>query len=476
MKFNTSAIAENKTENFAGGEAYTETSELELATMVLTSFLKDKFYTSGNEQLENLKTLLTKVTPEFAAKTAIYARQEFGMRSISHVIAGELAKSVKGQAWSKRFYEEVIHRPDDITEIIAYYLTQYKKPLPNSLKKGLAKAFDKFDGYQLAKYRSATKKIKLIDAVNMVHPKPTGKNSEALKQLTENKLVSIDTWETELTKAGQKAETDEQKEEFKKEAWVKLISEKKIGYFALLRNLRNIIEQAPEMTQQTAEMLVEENLIRKSLVLPFRFQTALKTLEEHGSLPRPILIAINQAAEIALKNVPKLPGKTLIALDCSGSMSGQPIEIGSLFASVLYKTNDADLILFSNDGVFYNPNPLDTALSIAKQIQAKAQMGGTNFHSIFQTANKPYNRIIILSDMQAWIGYDTPKASFAEYKNRTKSNPSIYSFDLAGHGTIQFPERNIYALTGFSEKIFDVMANLEQDREALINKIKSVVI
>jgi hypothetical protein len=157
-------------------------------------------------------------------------------------------------------------------------------------------------------------------------------------------------------------------------------------------------------------------------------------------------------------------------------MNGQPLEIGSLFASVLYKTNDADLILFSNDGMFYNPNPLDTALSIAKQIQQKAQGGGTNFHSIFQTANKPYNRIIILSDMQAWIGYDTPKASFTEYKNRTKSNPAIYSFDLAGHGTMQFPERNVYALAGFSEKIFDVMANLEQDREALINKIKSVVI
>ncbi|MDE1770632.1 MAG: hypothetical protein KGI28_08800, partial [Thaumarchaeota archaeon] len=47
---------------------------------------------------------------------------------------------------------------------------------------------------------------------------------------------------------------------------LKLIKERKIGYFALLRNLRNISEQAPEIMNEALEMLVDEKLIKSSLV------------------------------------------------------------------------------------------------------------------------------------------------------------------------------------------------------------------
>ena len=96
-------------------------------------------------------------------------------------------------------------------------------------------------------------------------------------------MKSFDTWETELTKAGQAAETDEQKDELKKDAWTKLILEKKIGYFALLRNLRNIIEQAPEVLPQALELLMNENLIKKSLVSRLRVQSnkCVRTCGDH---------------------------------------------------------------------------------------------------------------------------------------------------------------------------------------------------
>jgi hypothetical protein len=42
-----------------------------------------------------------------------------------------------------------------------------------------------------------------------------------------------------------------EKEAFKKEVWTQLIKERKIGYFALLRNLRNILEQAPDLVPLT---------------------------------------------------------------------------------------------------------------------------------------------------------------------------------------------------------------------------------
>jgi hypothetical protein len=39
---------------------------------------------------------------------------------------------------------------------------------------------------------------------------------------------------------------------------------------------------------------------------------------------------------------------------------------------------------------------------------------------------------------------------------------------------MQFPEQNVFAIAGFSEKIFDIMKLMEVDKKALINTIKQV--
>jgi len=104
--------------------------------------------------------------------------------------------------------------------------------------------------------------------------------------------------------------------------------------------------------------------------------------------------------------------------------------------------------------------------------------GGTNFNSIFDRSTSKFDRIIILSDMQAWVtsGWSSsnPKQSFANYKLRTNADPLVYSFDLNNYGSMQFPEKNVFCLAGFSDKIFDIMKVLEEDKDALINKIKAI--
>jgi hypothetical protein len=127
---------------------------------------------------------------------------------------------------------------------------------------------------------------------------------------------------------------------------------------------------------------------------------------------------------------------------------------------------------FDDYARYQNVNPLDSTISIAKSI--KFHSGGTNFHSIFQTANRKYDRIIILSDMQGWIGHDTPAREYNAYKAATGANPFIYSFDLNPYGTLQFPEDRVFCLAGFSEKVFQIMGLLEKDRRALITEINKV--
>jgi hypothetical protein len=479
-KFNTTLPKQKTlTENLAGGQAYAQSDELALVSLLLTSFVNNQFYRSAKGSLDELKNLASKIKDkEFVAKAAIYARDRFGMRSITHALAGELASELNGKEWGKKFYDKVVVRVDDMTEILSYYLaykTNKDNPkFPNALKKGFAKAFDKFDGYQLAKYRGENKEVKLVDIVNIVHPVPTQRNKEALSLLIKGELKNADTWESKLSQAGQVAESEEDLASLKADAWKSLISERKIGYFALLKNLRNIIFQAPDSLPSACELLTDERLISKSRVLPFRFATAYEEISKLGSSTevRNVLVAINKALDISVVNVPIFDGDTLVVLDVSGSMSGKPSEIASLFGAILAKSNNCDVMTFSTNSQYVSYNPMDSVMTIRNGF--KFSGGGTNFKSIFQNANKKYDRFIILSDMQSWIGYNTPSAEFAQYKKKFNANPYVYSWDLAGLGTLQFPENNVFALAGFSDKVFDIMKLMETDKKALLNEIKAI--
>jgi hypothetical protein len=462
---NTLKGAKTATVNLAGGQAYSESPKLELSSLVFTSFLKDKFYETERENTARLLGLLEKVTPEFAAKTAIYARNEFGMRSVSHLIAGEIALRVKGQSWTKEFLNKIVVRPDDVLEILAYVKSK-SNVIPNSLKKGLGAALSRQDEYGLAKYSRSNGDISMVDAVNLLHPHHT----PALEKLMKGTLAAADTWETALTQAGE----SENKESAKAEAWAELVREGKLGYMALIRNLRNILAHAPETVDLVCEQIRNEKKIKNSMMFPFRFITALESVQGLANA-RPIIEALGDAAEISLSNVPVFEGKTLVVVDVSGSMTGKPATIASIFAATLLKANkDADFMVFSNNGEYRSFNGRDTVLTLAQSIRFSG--GGTNFTSIFQTASKAYDRVVILSDMQGWINDRGLSSALAAYKTRHKANPLVYSFDLNGYGTLQFPESNVYCLAGFSDKVFDILGMLERDKNALIHEIEKVEI
>lgn len=471
--FNKKTKAALQIQNYAGAPAYGQSPELELVSILLTSFVQTQYYRTAGDTNGRLCELVGLVDAEFAAKAAVYARTRFGMRSISHVMAGELAKYLTGKEWAKTFYEKIVCRPDDMTEIMAYYMNSQKMRLPNAMKKGFAAAFGKFDGYQLAKYRAKNKILKLVDVVNLVRPKPNDHNREALSLLVKNELRSAETWESQLSKAGQVGITNLEKHNLKAEAWTNLIQSGKIGYFALLRNLRNIMDLVTKpVLDEALTMLINPKLIQNSLVLPFRFSTAYDEIKKLKCKTKDkVLSALEYAAELSLSNVPRFKGNTLVALDTSGSMIGNPSKIGALFASILVRSNRADLLVFSEKAAYVKFDSKTTLLRLAKSI--KFSYGGTNFNSIFEAAKYRYDRIIILSDMQAWMGNDTPERAFEAYKKRYDVDPLVYSFDLQGYGSLQFSEHKIVTIAGFSEKVFDLMAKSEVNPNALLDEIKN---
>lgn len=486
-RFGTKKISNNKTTNYAGGQSYKQSAELELASLLLTSFTKDKFYRTSEAEIKRLKELLQLVNPELACKAAVYTRQVAGMRSISHVLTAEIAPLIRGKEYARNFYNAVVRRPDDMLEILAYGKATnwaYKnKRMPMAMKRGFADALDKFDEYQLAKWRKQNNEISLLNVLHLVHAKP----NDSLNSLYKNRLKMKNTRESVLSETGQidgkenltKVEIAAVKAENLEAGWRTLLSTKRIGYKALVGSLVKILNEAPEMVDIACEMIQDYNLIRKSLVMPSEIIVAYEQVGTSttilSSKGRMLLLALENALNYSVQNAPKFKGETLVVLDESGSMTmrgGKPSRIGALFAAVLCKANNADLMTFANRARYRNYNPSDAVATIARGITFSA--GGTNFHSIFQSANKRYDRVIILSDMQGWMGSGAPTLTFNTYCKKFNVDPYVYSWDLQGYGTSQFPSSKIFTLAGFNNNVFDIMKNLEESEQALIDKIKAV--
>lgn len=471
------------TQNYAGGAAYAQDPKIELASMLVTSMVTDGYYRSADEGLVRLAELLDLVDPLFAAKAAVYARQKDGLRSITHAAAAELTARVKGEPWFVPFIAAVCRRPDDATEILAYYLTKHGKPVPTRLKKGLGKALGKFDAYQAGKYRGEGSALSLVDLVNIVHPKPVEKNAEWLAQLVKGELRSTKTWESKVSAAGPDKAA-------KAVAWKESVEDS--GYLALLRNLRNLVDNGDVDTLNRAlERLTDPEHIAKALVFPFQFLIAYKQISDAR-----VKRALNTAIDLSVSNIPEF-GNALVVVDHSGSMDSKATgsdhltrqEIGDLFAAALFKKNLSDVMVFGTDAGYFHGslNPGDSLLTITEKLSRIPPPGGhgTSFTSIFNVAaqaRKKYDTVVIFSDEQAWkgssyggygwsaLGQDSVNA----YRRKTGSNPDVFSVDLAGLGSTQFTGPKQYQLAGFTDNTLKTMGQMREDPDALIRAIEAI--
>lgn len=303
MKINKKTLSPSP-KTAEGAVASRISKELQLRRSVMACMLwEDLFYVDGEKVGDRIANLVKEVEPEKVSKIAIEARDQQKLRHAPLWVVRAMAKSDPHKAYVADTLEHVIQRADELTEFLALYWKEKKQPLAKQVKLGLAKAFVKFDEFALSRYNRDSD-IKLRDVLFLCHAKPKNKAQEKLwKKLIDDKLETVDTWETELS-AG--------KGENKKESWERLLTENKVGAMALLRNLRNMTEAG-----------VSDALIRSALrkcdvkrVLPFRFITASKYAPKF----EPELEALMFKA---CENLPKLTGKTIVVVDVSGSMSGR---------------------------------------------------------------------------------------------------------------------------------------------------------
>lgn len=447
MKINTKTKSNLKTHG--GAKAKIINPKLQLRRSVLACMLwENSFYEEGDSIASRIKELVHANKAVDVAQIAYEARTTMKLRHVPLLLMRELARHKDRSSFDyATMLSQVIQRPDELTEFLAIYWKDGKEKLAAQVKKGLAKAFVKFNEYQLAKYNQDGA-IKLKDVLFLCHAKPKDQEQEALfKRLINNELAVPDTWEVALS-AGKD----------KKETWVRLLSEKKLGALALLRNLRNMIDvkvPVAEISKALQEMQVER-------VLPFRFISAAKYAPKLED-------SIEKAMFKCLSAQEKLPGKTILIIDVSGSMFGHGtlsarsemtrVEAACALAALVRETCE-EAVIYATAGDDYKmihstkllPPRRGFALIDVIQKDMRDELGGGG---IFLTQCLEYvkakeidaDRVIVITDEQDCDKKCNPDKAEAFGKNNYLINISIEKNGI-GYGKWTH-------IDGFSESVID---------------------
>jgi len=421
--------------NSVGTQVPQINAERQLKRLTLAAMLWEKqFYLDGKSHAELVRELVAKVAPAKVETLALEARTKFKLRHVPLLLARELARHGKLQA---NALTSVIQRPDEMSEFLSLYWQDGKTAVSNQVKKGLAACFNKFNEYQLAKWNKNSAAIKLRDVMFLSHPKPqTAEQAELFKRVAADTLSIPDTWETQLSAGADKCET-----------FSRLITEKKLGALAFLRNLRNMRDSG-----------VNTSLIRSyaatvdvAKVLPFRYVAAARIVPEFEDMLESMMFR-------SLATHDKIPGKTVLVIDVSGSMFGSKIssksdldrfDAAAALAMLCREVcEEVEIYSFSDNAVRVAPR---RGFALREAISRSQGHGGTHLGNSMRTinANGSYDRCIVFTDEQS---YDRPDAPLGKG----------YVVNVASyeHGV----NHNAWTeVNGFSEAVVDYIQALERE-------------
>ena len=498
MKFNFTSRDKDVTRNHEGERAYVLLDELELYSAVVTSMLSDTFYEGAKGRVERIAQLVRKVDPEFVAKLAVYARTEMNLRSVPMLLVVELARVHSGDNLVARTVERVVQRADEITELLACYQWRNAREgvkklsrVSNQILKGLRAAFNRFDEYQFAKYNRSGADVKLRDALFLVHPKAKdAAQQEIFDKIVTDSLKTPYTWETELSALGQTMFADEAEKNAAFAAkWEELVASRKMGYMAMLRNLRNILTAGAgrQTVEAACDFIGDAERVRNSKQLPFRFLAAYRETKDVNSPDtQRVVDALESAALASAANINGFDADTsvLLACDVSGSMFS-PIspkskvmnyDIGLLLAMLLRNRCTNVIAGMFGDTWKTIAIPGKGILSaVDAMYRREGEVGySTNGYKVIDWLigqRIKIDKVMMFTDCQMWNSrYDGSsfEKSWDLYKT-IAPDAKLYLFDLSGYGNspLRMTREDVVLISGWSDKVFDVLQALEDGPDAL---------
>lgn len=453
-----------------GGVAHRINYEQQLRRSVMSCLLWEReFYEDGVTISDRIKNLIPQVDPQTVAGIAIEAREKMKLRHAPLLIVREMARDSKSDGLVSDTLGRVVQRADELGEFMSIYWMDGRQALSGQVKKGLAKAFTKFDAYQIAKYNQDNA-IKLRDVLFLTHAKASNEEQGQLwkrliggycercwlpmekshkhperpyckhRKKTEAKLAPPDTWEVKLSEC----KTDVAK----RGVWEALLQTNKLGAMALLRNLRNMQNVGVD------EELIIEGIqkMNTSRVLPFRFISSAKYAPQFEP-------QLEEAMCKCLTSKRKLKGKTIILVDVSGSMEQKLSEKSELMrmdaacgVAMLCRELCERVDVYSFSGDHFHPAtvqvPARRGFALRDAIVKSQPHSGTYLGEAVKSMNsKECDRLIVITDEQATDRVGQPKGK--GYMINVASNKNG-----VGYG-------NWIHIDGWSEAVLDYITAVE---------------
>ncbi|WP_434576981.1 TROVE domain-containing protein [Thermoanaerobacterium thermosaccharolyticum] len=463
------------TVNREGYPAYTRSLEEQYLQTLLTNTIGNTFYADSDTLLSEANALhdqMLERNPEFVAKALIFARNK-GLMRLQPIFGLAKLSSVSTELFSKIF-NNVILIPSDLQDFMVILEGQGRGQGGRAVKRQATQFLNTVSEYWAIKYNGRGRGYSLGDIVKTVHPKPINDKQKAIfaylvgKEYDKTQVPQISAYET-LKKTTNTREQIALIQEGKlphevvtgvikpdKEIWNAILHQMPI--FALLRNL-NTLDRAgilDENREYIKSVLNDPERLAKSKILPFRFVTAFYQVEKAW-----IKDLLQQAVEMTFDNLPEISGKTAVFLDVSGSMKGDYLRIGSVFALALYKKTKGNGIFWTFDTRVYDPQPsmYDSILTQAERIEAR---GGTDTGAPVEKLRKDnvyVDNIIIITDEQQNTGSPFYK-ELEKYRRSINPNTKAFVIDIAPYRSSMVPptDKNTHYIYGWSETVLEYIA------------------
>jgi hypothetical protein len=409
----------------------------QLRRSVLSCLLwEDEFYEDGQSIAERIIANAMRVTPQALAALAVEAREVFNLRHVPLLLLEVLSRTGKGDRLVADTVARVVQRADEPGELVAlHHRLGAKRMLPAQMRKGLARAIAKFDEYECAKY-DRDSAVKLRDVLRLVRPTPKDEAQSALwKRVKERTLAMPDTWEVALSGGADKRATFE-----------RLLCERKLGYVALLRNLRNMVQAGVDVDLVRQAIVARKGGAQR--VLPFRYVAAARAAPQ-------LEPSLDQALCAAIAEMPALRGKTIVLVDVSGSMTSRMSRKSDLTrmdaAATLGAIVPGDLRLFTFSSGLVEVPPRRGMAGVDAIVRSQHH-GSTNLGSAVGKVNAlAHDRLIVVTDEQSHDRVPEPEAKYA-YMINVASNRNGVGYGRWTH------------IDGFSEGVLRFIHEVERAR------------
>jgi hypothetical protein len=501
------------TKTFEGAAAWSRDAKSDLFLLAVTNYFgEDTFYEKADVRAQRYVELVHRVAaedPDWLGAFLPWLRRDANIRTAAVVGAVEAARVLSRDNQpgtqmgpARRIIGETLLRADEPAEALSYWLQTYGKKVPNPVRRGIRDVVERLYTERLfIKWDSDRRGIRMADVVELVHPRAGDWNQERgplfkymidsrhrpteipegldvlrvrealLKDIQDPKrrkqflagpnVVQI------LAEAGMTWEALSSSGPMDRAAWESIIPN--MGYMALLRNLRNFQEAgiSGEMTAYVVNKLSDPEEVARSRQLPYRFLSAyLEATAVQWNLP------LETGIQLSTQNIPALPGKTLVLVDTSGSMSANtfssrskitPVMAGALFGVALAtKGEQVDLHGFANT-TFHHP--IRKGAGVLRTTEAFTRRIGEVGHGT-QTA---------LALKQTWSGHDrviivTDGQTFGTYGNVGDQIPTsvpIYAFNMSGYAPAMMEtSKTRHELGGLTDQTFKTIPLVEAGAKA----------